>query len=583
MAKSQKNKPTKDQEKNETPVGSTPVTPGAESEVKTPNSQQGKGKPGSSNGKRGSGKPGNGNKNNAAVNPMLKILDTNPVLTHDIASLSFGQPVGTPIDLTVPGVTHEGSVALPGIMAFNLAPIPGLALYNSDPINVAATQFYNFIRNVNSGAKNYDAPDLMMYYYTCDSLYVMHAFISRALMIINNFDILNRYTPRALFQAMNLDYDSFARNITNARALLNINANRIGTLVVPDAFPILYRHYYTFANIFRDSDLAKSQFYLYNPAFVYKYSPIADSKGGSLSPVWLDAHHHPTPWTFEELFEVYEDLIVHALNDQDTGVMGGDTLKAFGDRIFRLPLVTPDMALIPKIDAVELSNIHNMTIFPNKWGIEQGTKVSENDTWSITQNHNLYDSAIRFNPKFQSLAPWNMKRLLDINSPSPEPPIVLSTTRLMSIPKITQQAATDDIWNFDSLGTELVLGATVWTKGFNASNEMINTGLNFTSFMDVTTLNTAEMRKLDIISKFDYAPFIYMYKAGEINSAGIHDHKEYYGVIGDVWNSTTISMNDLYKMNYAYTLQMFNIQSPGTASSSSSSKKNDKSKDTGGK
>lgn len=573
MAKSQNKKEEKKIEANDvkdTPVEGSGAAPGATPDGKNSGGKQGKGKR-KPQGERKPEGSGSGDKKSAAVNPMLKILDTNPTITHDIASLSFGQPVGTPIDLTVPGVNHEGSVALPGIMAFNVAPVPGLALYNSDPINVAATQFYNLIRNVNSGAKNYDSPDLMMYYYTCDSLYVMHAFISRALLLMNNFEIMNRYTPRALFKAMNLDYDSFKKNITDARALLNINANRIGTLVVPDAFPIMSRHYYTFANIFRDSDLSKSQFYLYNPAFVYKYSPIADRKGGSLSPVWLDAYHHPTPWTFDELFDLFEDLIVHALNDQDTGVMGGDTLKAFGDKIFRLSFVTPDMAVVPKIDAVELANIHNMTIFPNKWGIEQGTKVSENDTWSITQNHDLYDSAIRFNPKFQSVAPWNMKRLLDINSPSPDPLMVLSTTRMMNIPKVTQQAATTDIWNFSSLGTELILGATLWTKGYGSSQEIIDSGLNFTSFMDVSTLNTAEMRKLDIISKFDYAPFIYMYKPGELNAGGIHDHKEYYGVIGDVWNSTTISESDLFKMNYAYTLQMFNIQSPGTASSSPSS------------
>lgn len=530
------------------------------------------GRNGSNN--NGGNKPGNKGASGAdSANPMLKILDTNPVLTHDIASLSFGQPVGTPLDLTVPGVIHEGSAALPGIMAFNLAPIPGLALYNSDPINVAARQFYNFIRNVNAGAKNYDAPDLMMYYYTCDSLYVMHAFLSRAIMLINNYEILNRYTPRALFKAMNLDYNSFSKNITDARALLNINANRIGTLVVPKAFPIMLRHYFSFINIFRDSDLAKCQYYLYNPAFVYKYSPLTDAKGGSLTPVWLDAAHHPTPWTYEEIFDVYEDMIVHALNDTDTGTMGGDTLKAFGDNLFQLQFVTPDMALVPRVDAVELANIHNMTIFPNKWGISQGTKVTEDETWSITQNHNLYDSAIRFNPKFQSNAPWNMRRLLDINSASPDPLMVLSTTRMMNIPKIQQQAATDDIWSFDSLGTELVLGATVWTKGFDSNSYLIDSGLNFTSFMDVTTLNVAEMRKMDIISKFDYAPFIYMYKPGNINSAGIHDAKEYYGMIGDVWNSTTITPSDLYKMNYAYTLEMFNIQSPGTSSSGSSSDK----------
>lgn len=65
---------------------------------------------------------------------------------------------------------------VPGIMTFMYAPSIGVAFStDSAAINVAAKNIYAYVRFANSGARNYDAPNLMTYLLALDSAYQIYA------------------------------------------------------------------------------------------------------------------------------------------------------------------------------------------------------------------------------------------------------------------------------------------------------------------------------------------------------------------------------------------------------------------------
>lgn len=92
----------------------------------------------------------------------------------DVASFSFLKGLGTNLDLGkvfVPsaGANPLGSVSsVPGVMSMKIGLTAGISVDAQSPLNLAAQNVYSFVRYDNSGAANYDPPDLMLYLIAMD-------------------------------------------------------------------------------------------------------------------------------------------------------------------------------------------------------------------------------------------------------------------------------------------------------------------------------------------------------------------------------------------------------------------------------
>lgn len=97
----------------------------------------------------------------------------NGQLAKDVASFSFNNALGASFEIGTHGLTtlvQPKKYSLPGIMTIPYVPSIGYSADGTSAANIAAKNFYSFVRHQNSGHANYDSPDLMMYLMAMDSI-----------------------------------------------------------------------------------------------------------------------------------------------------------------------------------------------------------------------------------------------------------------------------------------------------------------------------------------------------------------------------------------------------------------------------
>lgn len=108
--------------------------------------------------------------------------------------------------------------------------------------NIAAKNIYSYVRYANSGARNYEANDLMMYLLAMDSAYTFYAYLCGIYSAAKNANGANWYQPVTMVTALGADYKSVSRNLANMRAYINQFAQRLSAFYVPSQMPIYSRH-----------------------------------------------------------------------------------------------------------------------------------------------------------------------------------------------------------------------------------------------------------------------------------------------------------------------------------------------------
>lgn len=101
-------------------------------------------------------------------------------ILRDVASFSFMKPLGYPLRYqNQVGPTAGSNTVMmngfsgfvPGVLSVQVGLTPGISTDSQSPLNLAATNIYSFVRHKNSGSRNYDSPDLMLYLLAMDSLF----------------------------------------------------------------------------------------------------------------------------------------------------------------------------------------------------------------------------------------------------------------------------------------------------------------------------------------------------------------------------------------------------------------------------
>lgn len=386
-----------------------------------------------------------------------------------VASFSYSTPIGSDLlptevyDLTDLDVMSSMNCTIPGLMAIRVGLTPGIASNAQDPLNLAAQNVYSFVRYKNSGAKNYDTPDLMLYLLAMDSIYSCWTWLKRIYGYTSTYSQLNKYKPMAYAAADHVDLSDIYAHLADFRAYINMTADRISAFCVPATMTYMVRHSWLFTNIFTDQDIKKPQEYIYVPAWFYQYDEMSSSKGGQLIPLDVCYDYASKPlYTFASLRILMDSLIEAVMYAEDIGIMSGDILKAYEQSgLFKLSGIDADYKIDSMYDRRALSQIENANTWFCRWSLSNA-KIENSGiplkVFSITQDPDT--NFLKFRPTYTTTNtasyPYRncpIGAYLNFHWDDPSPEDVIEATRLMWSGEVAGDGQT---WTLTSVGSEMV-------------------------------------------------------------------------------------------------------------------------------
>lgn len=444
-------------------------------------------------------------------------------LAKAVGNIPFNLLPGRPLSINAQG-TVEGKTwsdgtmtTLPSVMQISYIPSIGYSDTGEAAINVAAKRLYTFVRHANSGAKIYEAPDLMMYIIAMENCYRLWWEARRAYQVCTTYDADNRNLPLVLGGALNLDVTNSAGTLAQANFELNDLRNKINSFWVPNIFNSFKRASVITNGVFMDSDSMRGQFYVYTMAYYYKFSGRTSETGSQLV-----ATETGSAYSLLDKIGLVRDAINALIVDDDINTMSGDMMKAFKDSDrFSLPVV-------PSIDNLQVAFDEDILA-----QIENSCSISIVNTASsldITQeNANvIFKPVARVSTTlgiFEQLM-WGSNKLFNSHVHNPDFKQVLEWTR-----DICCTAANGK----PIFGAEIITDYCIW---YNEAGNI--TGTNIDSYLAENTTDSGI--KGCLLSNFDWHPIIYYARVTGNSYEGV-------GYYADVKYFTQISPEVVNRMH----------------------------------
>lgn len=481
-------------------------------------------------------------------------------LTHDVATISFNNPVGVPISLASEstGLNTLKFHGVPGIMSIYTGTSAGISPKTnsgSTAVNIAAQNLYSDLRYWNSGHANYDPADLMIYILAMDSIYSYWAFMVRIYGVARIFAHTNRYIGDALLKAMRVDPTDIRANLSNFRAYINSYALKASTFATPSTMSLFQRHVWMYSTIFKDEDVQKAQMYMYNPAYLWKFALNTDQSGmlgtkditctmdpsyGSIYP-WSDTYLRKV----SNLIATGNDLLDAIYRDEDAGIISGDIIKAYGvDKLWKLTEIAPEYATLPVFSEEVLTQIHNTRFFGGVAWIDSTLPGAVDiPCLNLTQDPSINKGTLIFEPISARNLSNCYDAILDTWKEDPSADDVIVATRNM----LYANKLDDRKYAIVSAGSELPLFTEVYY--FDMNNNLTRATMYQT---DSWWFNGGTEKA--VLTKFNEYPH-FICDDGNVNLVD---------VIGELSNYTILGGNEIMKMNESAILSEFAVPFFGT-------------------
>lgn len=491
-------------------------------------------------------------------------------LTKDVASISFNAALGAKNTLhwsngdgDITGVDY--GLTLPGIMTIHTVPFVGISHDNSSALNLGAKNFYSFIRSHNSGGKNYDSPDMMLYFGAMDSIYALIAYMMRAYGVARVFSQTNRYIGDALLTAMQLNPVEVRANLANFRTYINMYISKVSAFCTPMTMTLYKRHFWMYSGIYKDTPAVKSQMYMYNPAILYKYMETQGAGYLKAVPFTVsivdNANLARKQLTLAELYSFANDLLAAVVSSEDINVMSGDILKAYGyENLWKLSMIDENYAVMPVYSKEVNDQIHNSRFagqIPTATLSLLEEPTCSLDRLNIIQDPEIGDGALYCVPQFKNASHLAFDPIVDSHSDNPTPEEIIVATRNIITghsSKISAQGSTTTLTTIDGAGTDLCLWADVWryTAGGTLSYDQFYRGdrQNYAS--------DAGLQILSHLSKFTDRPIMTVVSAAQDNKSIIY-------INGEIDNFAVLSKEDVHRMHDTAVLSQLGVPFLGTA------------------
>lgn len=460
----------------------------------------------------------------------------NQQLLNDAASINTTNVSGYPLDILEPTLGHSAAPVareVPGVLALNI--VPSIGNYDSSnatsAVNLAAKNIYSYVRHANSGSANYDAPDLMMAILAADQVFSAISLAVRAYGIAMNYNQLDRYTPDALLKAMGFDPNKVTGALAQFRYYINQAIARASVIWVPSDMSIVARHYWMYSNVYRDSENAKAQYYLYTPVNFLKFEPTAESTGSSLSTVRWGNNTFKGP---QDWYDMITSMLDPIISDEDMGIMFGDLLKAYGsNNLFTMNQIPDNYTVMPVHNPEVLSQIHNTTTAPvDESGVSQKNNI-------IYQHKGTMDRKA-FHAYLDTFNFWTA---------SPDPSTVMVSSRLRAWPTGVESDPDGKVTSGVVCGTEY---ANSFSLFFYDTNNNLQRQLFRSMNQNLIT------GYIGMLSKFDWMPQFgdYSYTAGDTI---LKDTYKVNSFIMDLDNYTEVGSRTVEKMHSVALFSEFGV------------------------
>lgn len=217
---------------------------------------------------------------------------------------------------------------------------------------------YSFVRHVNSGRTNYEAPDLMLYVMAMDSIYLIIHEIKRFLRLAYLYVLENRNVPEKIYSLLNLDLSDVVGNLANYRAQINVRIAKANSLAVPANFNLFKRRSVMGSVVLSDEPNRPTELIIPKADGYFKYNATGTT-GGRLDYVMPGINRDndtqakckqsggttiltTTKHSINDYFRLLDEMLSVLLSDEDINIMSGDIIKAYGDNLFKLPFLEPN-------------------------------------------------------------------------------------------------------------------------------------------------------------------------------------------------------------------------------------------------
>lgn len=489
----------------------------------------------------------------------------NPELLEATGRFSFNNPIGAAQKYTYTTNQHSlisgyytvgmqaselaampNYLEVPGLVSLEISLVPGFSVDYTSAVNLASRNIYSVVRRQQSGAKNYDAPDLMMYLLTMDNIFSYYTWIQRLYGLANRYNVMNRYLPDALITANHVDPDNLRKHISELYGYIQLFASRAKAFPVPTQMKYFIRHAEMFANVYTDGDNDKAQMYIFVPYAFWAFNETFSSAArGSLDmqPVGYNQGVSSPSFklmTVDDIIALGEKLLMGVISSQDAGVIGGDILKAYGGETVTIGSTPIDYTVQPVYNEEILMQIHNAR-----------SVGSFSSNSSITQND---ENQIIFSPALEASDVRTL--IIDCAYKDPTPEQVMAMTRFAAIVQTGGSSSTG------VAGAEMVNHMCIFkyvvdsTKrepvlGFAPINTTYNQPLSDPPSLMEWLDTIKRLNVLSDLGKFDWHPMVHVAFKGE----NVVSHMDF----GDFENYTLMNDTDLSKLNEVALLSLFGV------------------------
>lgn len=459
-----------------------------------------------------------------AVDDSFRDLITNdpefynhtPELVNISGSISFLTRAGEKITLNTNSTASPVSTVPPGIMAMDIVTGPGWSEDGSSAVSIAATDIYSFVRHENSGAKNYDPVDLMIYILAMDEVYMWFEYAKRAYGAAFLYSSMNEYVPLPLLTAMGWNSGDVVTNLAQFNAYLNIAVGKLNSLNVPQQYALIERHRRLYRGVYMDTSSGKSQIYVMRPLIRRIFNETSGAGA-------LNAQLNGTGLTVTAWFNAFNVMIDAIRNSEDCGTMSGDILKAYGTSnmitVDTVPItygleVVPDITLLRQFkNANPLNGLITTTALPDL----NITQVAGINGYLVFKPRLLLNTTSAPTGAAEAVTLSTYDQIVDVSVDATTPMDVIEATRLKCQSTYTGQvtvgSTTYNEYQLQSIGSEFV--ANCWIFTLNGAS-VVPTQFKIAVYSGGSNL---DLQSALISRMFDYRPIQYWLGSGLVDSS----------------------------------------------------------------
>lgn len=414
----------------------------------------------------------------------------------DVANVPFNIFGGVDLSKDVPNAAVYNSVPAVGVIRYFA--YSGTSRSATSALNVASRALYSWVRHQNSGRTNYEAPDLTIAVLAISEVFRMIFEAKRIYKTAMTYTFENRAIPDLLLSAMGADPADVRANLAQFRYGINLRIAKLSSLFIPDVFDLFRRQALMASLVLLDSTSKRAQYYTFKSQNYLVFNATGNPNGGG-----LEVRETGSDRSVELILQQIDSMLDVLLQDEDTNIMCGDMLKAYGrEKGLSVPELSESETIELVYDENILAQIENATFIQGNITFGNDPTANPGSFAVYQENGSLY-SLPQMNSNGSNLYRLTDKNILNSHKDDPDWQDVLEWTRLMP----TVDANTLII----EAGTEIPMEFTTYRYLYSSTGASIITNTTQCAvFMD-GSVPSAEAIVMARMSTFDWHPICYVY------------------------------------------------------------------------